>query len=233
MKKVNKDIFLKLMFNIQKNYLNFIVTYHFYLKEINFKKLKSLLLIYMIKIDIHIRILKQALNHGLILRKGHRVIRFNQDEWLKYYIEMNVNDFFKLMNYAVFGKTMENVRKHSDIKLVTKERRRNYLVSEPNYHTTKFFRENLLAIEMKKTQINMNKPVYLGLSILNLSKTGMFEFWYDYVKPKYGEKAKLCCMDTGNFIVKILHYKDIAADVETRFDTFKYKIDRQLSKGKK
>ena len=87
----------------------------------------------MIKIDIHIRILKQALNHGLILRKGHRVIRFNQDEWLKYYIEMNVNDFFKLMNYAVFGKTMENVRKHSDIKLVTKERRRNYLVSEPNY----------------------------------------------------------------------------------------------------
>ena len=80
MKKVSKDIFLKLMFNIQKNYLNFIVTYHFYLKEINLKKLKSLLLIYMIKIDIHIRILKQALNHGLILRKGHRVIRFNQDE---------------------------------------------------------------------------------------------------------------------------------------------------------
>ena len=187
----------------------------------------------MIKIDIHIRILKQALNHGLILRKGHRLIRFNQDEWLKYYIEMNMNDFFKLMNYAVFGKNMENVRKHSDIKLVTKERRRNYLVSEPNYHTTKFFRENLLAIEMKKTQINMNKPVYLGLSILILSKTVMFEFWYDYVKPKHGEKAKLCCMDTDNFIVKILHYKDIAEDVETRFDTFKYKIDRQFSKGKK
>ena len=79
----------------------------------------------------------------------------------------------------------------------------------------------------------MNKPVYLGLSILNLSKTVMFEFWYGYVKPKYGGKAKLCCMDTDNFIVKILHYKDIAEDVETRFDTFKYKIDRQLAKGKK
>ena len=79
-------------------------------------------------------------------------------------------DFFKLMNNAVFGKTMENVRKHRDIKLVTTERRRNYLVSEPNYHTTKFFTENLLAIEMKKTEILMNKPVHLGPSILELSK---------------------------------------------------------------
>ena len=78
--------------------------------------------------------------------------------------------FFKLMNNAVFGKNMENVRKHRDIKLVTTERRRNYLVSEPNYHTTKFFTENLLAIEMKKTEILMNKPVHLGLSILELNK---------------------------------------------------------------
>ena len=99
------------------------------------------------------------------------------------------------MNDAVFGKTMENVRKHRNIKLVTTERRRNYLVSEPNYYTTKFFTENLLAIEMKKTQITMNKPVYLGLSILDLSKTVMHDFWYDYVKPKYGENAKLCYMD--------------------------------------
>ena len=69
------------------------------------------------------------------------------------------------MNNAVFGKTMENVRKHRNNKLVTTERRRNYLVSEPNYHTAKFLTENLLAIEMRKTQIIMNKPVYLGLSI--------------------------------------------------------------------
>ena len=85
---------------------------------------------------------------------------------------------------AVFGKTMENVRKHRDIKLVTTERTRNNLVSEPNYHTTKFFTENLLAIEMEKSEILMNKPVCLGLSTLELSKILMYEFWYDYVKPK-------------------------------------------------
>ena len=107
------------------------------------------------------------------------------------------------MNNAVFRKIMENVRKHRNIKLVTTERRRNYLVSEPNFHTTKFFTENLLAIEMRKTQILMNKPVYLGLSILDLSKTVMYEFWYDYVKPKYGENAKLCYMDTDSFIVHV------------------------------
>ena len=131
-------------------------------------------------------------------------------------------DFFKLMNNAVFGKTMENVTKHRNIKLVTTERRRNYLVSETNYHTTKFFTENLLPIEMGKTQILMNKPVYLGLSILDLSKTVMNEFWYDYVKPKYGENAKLCYMDTHSFIAHVKRndiYKDIAEDVETRFDT--------------
>ena len=82
---------------------------------------------------------------------------------------------------------MENVRKNGNIKLATTERKRNYLVSEPNYHTTKFFTEIVFAIEMRKTQIFMIKPVYLGLSILDLSKTIMYQFWYDYVKPKYGE----------------------------------------------
>ena len=87
------------------------------------------------------------------------------------------NDFFKLMNNSLFGKTMENVRKHRDIKLVTTDKRRNQLVSEPNYHTTKYFSENLLAIEMKKIKVKMNKPVHLGLSILEISKTLMNEFW--------------------------------------------------------
>ena len=95
------------------------------------------------------------------------------------------------MNNSVFGKTMGNVRKHKDIKLVTREKRRNYLVSEPNFHTTKLFTEHLLAIKMKKTEILINKPVYLGLSIIELSKLLMYEFWYNYTKPKYGEKAKL------------------------------------------
>ena len=122
------------------------------------------------------------------------------------------------MNNAVFGRTMENERKHRHIKLVATERRTNYLVSEPNYHTTKFFTENLLVIEMKKTLIVMDKPVYLGLLILELSNILMYEFWYDYVKPKCGEKAKLCYMDTDSFVVYRKTddiYKNIAEDVET------------------
>ena len=111
--------------------------------------------------------------------------------------------FFKLINNAGVGKTMKNVRKHKDIKLATTERRKNYLVSKPNYHTTKIFSENLLAIEKEKTQIIINKAVYLGLSILELSKILMHEFWYDYVKLKYDEKAKLCYMDTDRIIVYI------------------------------
>ena len=138
------------------------------------------------------------------------------------------------MNNAVFGKTMENVRKRRDIKRVTIERRRNYLVSEPNFHTTKFFTENVLAIEMKKADILM-KPVYLGLSILTLSKILMYEFWYNYVKLKCDQKTKLCYINTGSFIVYIKTddiYKDIAEGVETRFDTSNYELDRSLLKGK-
>ena len=116
------------------------------------------------KYVVHIRSFKQALNHGLILKKVHRVIQFNQEEWLKLYIDMNTElrkkakrdfekDFFKLMNNAVFGKTMENVRKHRDIKLVTTDKRKNQLVTEPNCYAIKCFLENLLAIEMKKTKV--------------------------------------------------------------------------------
>ena len=195
---------------------------------------------------IHIRSLKQALNHGLIWKKIHRVIKFNQKPWLKPYNDVNTKlrqkaknnfekDFFKVMNNAAFGKTIENVRKHRNIKLVTTEKRRHFLVSEPNYHTTKFFTENLFAIEMRKTQILMNKPVYLGLSILDLIKTVMYEFWYDYVKPKYGENAKLCYMDTDSLLVHVKTediYKDIAEDVETRFDISNFEIDRPLPKEK-
>ena len=99
---------------------------------------------------------------------------------------------------------MDKVRKHRDTDLVTTEMKRNHQVSEPNYHTTKFFTENLLEIEIsKKTQLFINKPIYLGLSTLEISKIVIYEFWYDYVKPKYGEKAKLCYMDTNSFIVYI------------------------------
>ena len=107
------------------------------------------------------------------------------------------------MNNAVFGKAMENMRNYRDIKLVTTKRRKNYLVSEPNYHTIKFFTENLSAIEMRKMQIIMHKAVYLESSILNLSKTITYEFWYDFVKPKYGENAKICYMDPDSFAVHV------------------------------
>ena len=112
-------------------------------------------------------------------------------------------DLFKRMNNYVFGGTMENVRKHRDIKLVNTDAKRNKLVSEPNYHTTKWFSEKVLAIEMKKAKVKMNKPIYLGLSILEISKTLMYELWYDYMKPEYGDNVKLCYMDTDNFIMHI------------------------------
>ena len=107
------------------------------------------------------------------------------------------------MNNSVFGKTIENVRKHRNIKLVTTEGKRNKLVSESNYHTTKQFSENLLAIEMKKTKVKMNKPVYLGMSTLDIRKTLMYDFSYDYLKPKYNDKAKLCYMNTDSFLLHI------------------------------
>ena len=185
---------------------------------------------------MYIKVITQALNHGLVLKKVRRVIQFNQKDWLKPYIDMNTklrkeakNDFekyfFKLMNNSVFGKTMENVRKHRDIKLVTMDEKRNKLVSEPNYHTAKCFSENLLAIKMKKTKVKMNKPIYFSMSILDISKTLMYEFWYDYLKPRYGDKAKLCYTDTDSFIIHIItedFFEDISNDVESWYDTSNY-----------
>ena len=124
---------------------------------------------------------------------------------------------FKLMNNSVFEKTMENVRKHRDIKLVTTNKRRNQLVLEPNYHTTNYILENLLGIQMKKAKVKMNTPLYLGFQTLEFSKTLMYEFWYDYIKPKYQDNAKVCYMDTASFIIHIKSedfYKNIADDVE-------------------
>ena len=104
------------------------------------------------------------------------------------------------MNNAVFGKPMKNVRKHRDTKLVTTDKRKNNLVPEPNYHSIKCFSENLAAIEMRKAKIKMNKPIYVGMAILDISKTIMYEFWYGYLKPKYRDRIKLCYMDTDSLI---------------------------------
>ena len=197
---------------------------------------------------IHIRALKEAINHGLKLKKVHKVIEFDQEAWLKPYIDMNTDlrkqakndfekDFFKLMNNSVFGKTMENVRNHRDIKIVTTDKRTSILASEPNYHSTKYISKDVLIMEMKKTEVKMNKPIYLGQAILDLSKTVMYEFWYDYIKPKYGDKARLCYMDTTSFVINIKtedFYKDTASDVERWSDTSNYdkKDNRPLPIGK-
>ena len=192
--------------------------------------------------------LKQALNHGLILSNVHKVIEFEQEAWLKSYFMMNTEsrmqakndfekDFFKLMNNTDFGKTMENVRNHRDIKIVTTDKRRSILASEPNYHSTKYISKDLLIMKMKKAEVKMNKPIYLGQAILDLSKRLMYEFWYDYIKPMYSDKAKLCYTDTDSLVIHIKtddFYKDISNDVETLFDTSNYnkKDNRPLSIGK-
>ena len=185
------------------------------------------------------------------MKKVHRVIQFEQSAWLKPYIDFNTRlrtaasndfekDFFKLMNNSVFGKTMENIcnhRNHRDMKLVTSEQKYQNYVMKPNFKDSVKFSNNLMGIEMGKTEITMNKPVYLGQAILDLSKIVMYEFHYDYMIPKYGSKAKLCYMDTDSFVYQIEtedFYRDIAADVETRFDTSGYSKDgkRPLPIGK-
>ena len=141
------------------------------------------------------------------------------------------------MNNCVFGKTMENTTNHRDIKLVTTDKWRKRLVSEPNYHSHKNFSDHLMAIEMKKIRVKMTKPLYLGMSILDISKLIMYEFWYDYIKQKYGDKAKLCYMDTDSFIIYIMtedFFEDISNDVEKWYDTSNYDENdkRPLSIGK-
>ena len=196
------------------------------------------------KYVVHINSLKQALNHGLKIKQIHRIIEFNQEAWLKPYIDMNTelrklarNDFekdlFKLMNNSVFGKTMQNIRKHREIKLKTTDKKRSKLVSEPNYHTINLISEDLSIIEMKKTKVKMNKPIYLGLSILEISKILMYEFRYDYMKPKYN--VRLCYMDKDSFIMNIKtndFYNDISDDVDNRFDISNYEVKRPLLMGK-
>ena len=143
---------------------------------------------------VHISTLKQALNHGLKLETVHNAINFSQDAWLKPYIDRNLKfrmkaanefekDYYKLLNNSFYENTMENVRKHGDIRLVSTDSKRSKLASEPNYHTTKHISEDLLIMELKKRDVYMNKPLYLGQAILDYSKMLMYEFWYDYLRP--------------------------------------------------
>ena len=187
--------------------------------------------------DFVTSLLNQALQHGLRLNRIHRAIEFDQSPWLKTYIDFNTQlrtaatndfekDFFKLMNNSVFGKTMDNITKHRNMKLVMTEEKYLHTVMKPNFKSGVLFGENLMGCEMGKIKVAMNKPVYLSQAILDLSKIIMHEFHYDYMVPKYGlEKFKLCCMDTDSLVYDIKtedFYEDIANDVEARFDTSGY-----------
>ena len=189
------------------------------------------------KYVIHYKNLIQCLKAGLKLKKIHRGIKFIESAWLKPYIDKNTNlrtqaknnfekDFFKLMNNSVFGKTMENIRNRVNVKLVNTEERLKKLVAKPNLKSPpKIFSENLVSVHLKKTSLTMNKPVYLGMCILDLSKTIMYDFHYNYIKPKYGAKAKLLFTDTDSLMYEIEtedFYKDISGDVKDRFDTSDY-----------
>ena len=189
------------------------------------------------KYVIHYKNLIQCLKAGLKLKKIHRGIKFIESKWMKPYIEMNTNlrtkaknnfekDFFKLMNNSVFGKTMENIRNRVNVKLVNTQERLRKLVAKPNLKSPpKIFSENLVSVHLKKTSLTMNKPVYLGMCILDLSKTIMYDFHYNYIKPKYGVKTKLLFTDTDSLMYEIEtedFYKDISEDVKDRFDTSDY-----------
>ena len=148
------------------------------------------------KYGINISTLKQTLKHGLKLKKVHRAIEFNQSNWLKLYIDKNTGlrkkaknefekDFFKLMNNSIFGNMIENIRKRWEIKLIYifREERRKKVVSEPNYASCTTLSDHLTTIEMRKTNILMDKRIIVGQALLDKGKELMYSFWYGYLKP--------------------------------------------------
>ena len=185
---------------------------------------------------LHYTNLKLYESMGLKIGKINRGIRFEESEWLKEYIDLNTSlrtkaandfekDFFKLMNNSVFGKTMENIENRVDVRLVTDEKKATSLAAKPNYDSRTIFDENLIAIHMKRTKLLYNKPIYLGMCILDISKTHMYDFHYNYIKAKYDEAAKLLFTDTDSLCYEIKtedFYSDISADVESKFDTSEY-----------
>ena len=182
------------------------------------------------KYVLHYRNLQLYLDLGLKLTKIHRVLEFNQSPWLKQYIDFNTQkrtnaknsfekDFFKLMNNSVFGKTMENIRKRVNVKLVTNVKKLLKWTSKPTYISSKIFNENLVAVHKTKEQIKLNKPAYVGMCILDLSKTLMYDFHYNYIKQHYGSKAKLLFTDTDSLTYEI-EAEDVYSDFWKDKDLF-------------
>ena len=182
---------------------------------------------------LHYKNLKQYLEEGMILKKVHRGIKFYQSPWMEPYIRKNTElrkeaknafekDFFKLMNNSVFGKTIENIRKRQNVKLLDNKKKAIKLSSKPNFDRATIFDEHLVAIHMKKTKVYFNKPIYVRQAILDLSKALMFDFHYNYIKKKYGEKAELLMTDTDSLMYLVQTddvYNDIKKDVKKKFDT--------------
>ena len=183
------------------------------------------------KYVLHYRNLQLYTDLGLKITEIHRVLEFNQSPWLRQYIDFNTEkhknaknahkkDFFKLMNNSVYGKSLQNVRKQVDVRLVTDEKKLLKYASKPTYISSKIFNENLVAIHKIKETLTLNRPAYVGMCILDLSKTLMYDFHYNYIKKKYGDKAKLLFTDTDS-----LTYEIEAEDVYQDFWNDKEKFD--------
>ena len=160
------------------------------------------------KYVIHYVALKRYLQLGMKLKKIHRIISFNQDKFMSSYIMMNTKlrsqatndfekDFLKLMNNALFGKTMENLRNRVNINLVTDENKLLKLISLPSFKRFKIMNEGLVAVERSKINLVLNKPQYIGMAVLDLSKELMYNFYYNVLQKKYGDGLKLLFTDTG------------------------------------
>jgi hypothetical protein len=190
------------------------------------------------KYVVHIKNLQYYISKGLILKKVYRVLEFSQREWLKEYIDFNTDmrknskndfekDFYKLMNNAVFGKTMENMRARVNIKLFTDEEKALYQIAKPQFLNSKIYSKDLIAIQQVKKEVELNKPIYVGLSVLDLSKLHMYKFHYDYIKPKYGSDAQLLFTDTDSLTYHIKTediYKDNYENKEY-FDMSDYNME--------
>ena len=175
-----------------------------------------------IKYVLHYQNLKLYLELGLKVTKVHRVLEFSQKKWLKSYIDFNTEmrkdaknsfekDFFKLMNNSVFGKTMENLRKRTNIELITDEKRLLKLTAKPTYVTSKIFDESLVGVHTKKERLLLDKPSYVGMCILDLSKTLMYDFHYNYIRKKYTD-CQLLFTDTDSLFYHIKTERDVYED---------------------